>query len=304
MMKSARAFTGIEILAAVAIVGLVTYAAVQVKHIFAPSKPVAAVTKLDTTAQASQQAASDAQQAAEAKIKADADERAARDKADAERATLLAGVAVALSAEESPSVNVQIAQLLNGEAAKTLPAPTLVALKQITDIVVGLREQNKNLKGQLLTVTDTYKAKAAEAEQATADAHGAQADADAKTAALRDASQKTVTLTKQVAVQAGSLKSWADDHETLLTRLKALGILTVIIAVVGFWIAVKLKGWKEVATDLVGERHKVQNLITEHAPAAESAIKAEVEKYWDVGADKTSQKTLAVVNDVKTKLRI
>lgn len=303
-MKSTRAFTGLEILAAVAIVGLATYAVVQVKHIFAPSKPVAAVTKLDTTAQASQQAASDAQAAADAKIKADADERAARDKADAERATLLAGVAVALSAEESPSVNVQIAQLLNGEAAKTLPAPTLVALKQITDIVIGLREQNKGLKGQILTVTDAYKAKATQAEQEAAAVKGMQADADAKGAALQEATAKTVTLTKQVVVQTSSLKSWADDHETLLSRLKALGILTVIVAAMGLWIAVKLKGSKAVVADLVAAKNHVEGLIATHAPAAEATIKAESDKWWDVAKDATSQKTLAVEAAVKTKLRI
>ena len=90
-------------------------------------------------------------------------------------------------------------------------------------------------------------------------------------------------------------QAWADDAETAWDRIKALGWLSVSLAVIGLIVAWKLFGTKKVLGDAVALQSQTEQWAVEAGHNA-AELGAKVKAWW--GGDKNE----AVVQAVKTDI--
>jgi hypothetical protein len=89
-------------------------------------------------------------------------------------------------------------------------------------------------------------------------------------------------------------QSWADRENTLLDRIKALGGLSILLAVIAVIVAIKLIGTKQTLKDSVALLGHVGSL----AEKAGVAVKNDIETWWE-GDFKGQAKVAAVKRDLR-----
>ncbi len=223
---------------------------------------------------------------------------------------------MALANEQNPSINVQIAKKLNTDAANTLQAATPDQIKEFAAIIKDLTERNA-------TTSAALAAKESEAAQLKVQAAAAQAAAAAADAKATAAAQTNVALSTDVSNKADALKKWADNHQTLLGRLKAIAIVlallwlaSLILPILGkFFPAIQplatafgaiwspgvqaaASSAKTLSADLVAlNEHIKAELAKELTPEQILALKQKMKAWW--GNDIKSQ---AAVEEIKERV--
>jgi hypothetical protein len=298
------------------IAGAFGYGAHQVRKTFEPGRPTKETDALAQRAQEAEAAAKDAQEKLAAAIKAHDDAVAAAQAKEKAAAGFIAGTGIALGNELNPSVNVEIAKKLNTDAANTLQAATPDQIKEFAAIIRDLTERNA-------TTSAALAAKEAEAARLKVEATAAQKAAAAADAKATEAAQKNVTLSADVSQKASALKAWADNHQTLVGRLKAIAIVlallwlaSLILPLLGkffpafqplatafgaIWspgVQVAASSARTLSADLVAlNEHIKSELAKELTPEQVAALKGKIKDWW--GNDQKSQ---AVVEDIKERI--
>ena len=303
MKTSNRAFTGLEIAAAVAIVGLVGYLYMSV---FAPgrNKKVAdkiavATATANTQAQEAKKEAVEVKAAASEAATAHAKEISLRDQMDQNAASFSAQAKAVLAADPKPSEYTLVAMGLLDSVETSLGVQFTVAQRQaFVARVVPLLQHNAEVEAQLAQEKAASAALAAgkEAEHGravAADTHVTQlaTQLSVTNGSLADTSAKAASLAKDN-------KAWADNEQTWIGRAKAAAVLGILLILIILGVSVKLFGVTKTRDNTVAFVEHMKKLALEGVKDA-ADLKAKMTAWYDGDI-----KAQAAVAKVKEKLRL
>lgn len=290
---SRRAAAIIDDLIIIALIGGSIFGTIQLRKIFSPAKPVAAITATDDAVKKAQSAAEAATAAAAAAEKARAEQSAASAAQSQAVAGYVAGAQIALSADPAPNLQSRVAKVMVDDAAKTGAPVDAATLRAMTQIVRDLLAQNATTSAAL---------QQQEAETAQIRATLAQKNAALDSALKDNVTLATTAQTAAAAAKALSAKNlaWATDNETAWQRVRAALWLIALLTAAALLIAVRLRGVTKVKDDLValGE-HTLATVEKTAGPAARATVE-EAQKIWKEG----DMKLDAALAATKAKLRL
>jgi hypothetical protein len=254
---------------------------------------VAAQTAIaDAQAKANKDKADAVAAATQAAAEANAKEREQEKKVRQNASGFTEGAKIAIQADPAPSQADLVALSLLEGATQALGEPLTDSQRKVwVSTVAGLIAKNSASEAQVAALKQQATADRAALDAITA--HAQAADATAQTLAVKldqqakilaDTTGKASTLAEQNA-------QWADGAITLWGRIKALGVLAVILVMVIVVVAIKLFGVNELATDAVA--------FGEHLKTFVEDGEKKVESWWS-----DDPKARKLFNKYKTKLRL
>ena len=255
--------------------------------VFAPGRNTAVADKAAIEAAKTEQQAIDVQHESLAVKQAVAETIAAHKQLDATHATIESNAAgfsyaahEALLREQNPSPPVKLATTLTDSAYKALGESLPPEQKAVWDSLLAAREDDKAAiaKRDATIAQMTTDSVAVHATLAAVTQHAAASDATT-VATVKQMDKLTTNLVVEAKVATkytGLNAKWADQAETALDRLKALGALSFILAGVGVYILIKLVGVTRARDDAVALGNHIGGL----AEKAGVAVKEECDKWW------------------------
>lgn len=286
--------------------GLIAIGGWAYVKVFEPGRNKAVATAAATAAADAETKAKQAREQAEAVDKAvaaaTADHQkvvAQRDQIDQNTSGFIEGAKIAIQADPAPSDADVVALGLLDSAGQALGQPLTPQqrafwMKTVSDLIA------KNAEAKAKVAQLTKEAAEARAALGEVQAHATASDAHAKVLCdqLATKSKELVESTAKSATLTAENKQWADGEQTLWGRIKALGILAIVLAVIGLAISIKLLGVQGTAKDAVALGEHLKSLALTGVKDA-SELEQKISAWWE--NDKSAQ---AAVNKIKSTLRL
>jgi len=254
---------------------------------------VAAQTAIaDAQAKANKEKADAVAAAIQSAADANAKEREQEKKVRQNASGFTEGAKIAIQADPAPSQADLVALNLLEGATQALGEPLTDSQRKVwVSTVAELIAKNSASEAQVAALKQQAAADRAALDAITA--HAQAADATAQTLAVKLDQQAKILAdtTGKASSLAEKNAQWADGAITLWGRIKALGVLAVILGLVIVVVAIKLFGVNEVAADAVGLAEHLKTFVQD----GETKVKEWMQN---------DTKAQAAIDKVKAKLRL
>lgn len=226
-------------------------------------------------------------------------ERQLRDQIVANASGFVEGAKLALRTNAQPTHAEVVALGLLESASTALGSPLTEQQRQVwTKTVAGLIAKNAEAEEQVRRLTQEAATARAALSEVRARADAADRNVSELTKQLNEHSQKLVQTAEKAADLTAKNKAWADGEVNLWGRLKALGLLAGLLAVVIIFLSLKYRGVSSTAKDAVALGEHLKGLATKAGHSAKE-LEDEIRTWWE--GDKSGEAKYA---KTKSQLRI
>lgn len=298
-----RSNRGVIDLAAIAVVMVLSFVAYQGYRIIAPGRNTKKADQVAASAATAQaQTVTVDQQAQAVKVAVDAATEAhkavvaARDAIDDGVNGRIESARAMLATDKEPTAAETAALIMLSDAQTALGRKltdaekaywTKLAIPLIERQQAALAEAQKQreIAANAIAVRDAVQAESAKKDTIIT----------TQASALTVETKKSVETARVNTKLANQNKAWADDAETLGDRIKALGWLSVTLAVLAAGVAIKLLGWKRFSEDMVALQAHTETLAVAAGHDAND-LGGKIKDWW--AGDKNEAKVQAVKTQV------